>query len=1033
MSSPVNLRDLPAGVLEEVFPPTSARGRMMGNSLTPLSFPRTRLALWDSRPSGEMLRLQLCSHRKPRLLLLEKALCLAQRHTRRCNKTHLHCFFLGSVSVDADEEGLTVVLDRFDPGHDHTGASCRVPSTLLPGDTLVPCLFSTKAETSPDTLVQSEADLQHCFKVLQQYVTSQQPLDLSQLLKVKVRVSCQQQNDSAAFGLSWSAVCPSISLDIQQVRPIPIIPTALLRILTSVTQQLPLHTSSRQRGFLTMDQTRKLLLLLESDPKASSLPLVGLWLSGVTHINNPQVWAWCLRFLFGSALQDRVLSESGFFLLVIFSSTHKAPQFFQCRRSRPGTPQLEFQLLGASQCLTLYQVAGADNRTLQCELTSEHHKRQMQVFSDAQRSFSSSAAAPQPAGLAVSDQDSGVEDEDLSPRPSPSPHLPAQQTCRVQPSVPELSLLIDGSFTSSNQNAPQDAGSTRRPPSLPNSADRKSVAPAEGSSFSPQAPLHLHSTPNSNLQQPCTCCHTHHCTSILSSVPHPAAPPTHPLSAAPPSAQPSLPCVHPSCVGGTPPSSSPVSHCPSSPPSAPLPSTCCPCSRLAPVPWFGDSFSPHAVSPPCLPHPPSVTQQPVGVITSDAYQLLLQQDQQLRLLQVQVQTLLEAQGKLQASNQPAHTQTTRSTASVAVGTGASLFWEDSVKPLSHQEVQLLHLSSPQPSPSLPSCDLSINTTVGGDKDSDNAGIEAPCSPSSQQSVGAGPSRSPILVLGESASMLSPSDVQQSFYHSLMTQLTSRLQESDSREKVEVSTRRRSLTVAPDSSTWSSSNKQQRCGRDQVVSATLRQLQQLGVDVDRDDITEHDRRINKTVESSSTLACINPAAVLSRLSVSEPGASMLFPGGSVDLSLEANAIALRYLSDSQLCRLSLGGRTPPPDPASLSTASLLSPSNMSLATRKYMKRYGLIEEEEEGQDDVQEVLTRQPLIETVNLKLLPQSQLIRDLQPKMQLLVNGAKSNIDQENCPSTQPSLVRASSRQMEGSVGNILDLSRLRQLPKLF
>lgn len=28
--------------------------------------------------------------------------------------------------------------------------------------------------------------------------------------------------------------------------------------------------------FLTMDQTRKLLLLLESDPKASTLPLVGL-------------------------------------------------------------------------------------------------------------------------------------------------------------------------------------------------------------------------------------------------------------------------------------------------------------------------------------------------------------------------------------------------------------------------------------------------------------------------------------------------------------------------------------------------------------------------------------------------------------------------------------------------------------------------------------------------------------------------------------------------------------------------------------
>lgn len=36
-------------------------------------------------------------------------------------------------------------------------------------------------------------------------------------------------------------------------------------------------------------------------------------------------------------------------------------------------------------------------------------------------------AAPPAAGLSASDQDSGVEDEDLSPRPSPSPHLPAAQ------------------------------------------------------------------------------------------------------------------------------------------------------------------------------------------------------------------------------------------------------------------------------------------------------------------------------------------------------------------------------------------------------------------------------------------------------------------------------------------------------------------------------------------------------------------------------------------------------------------------------
>lgn len=47
---------------------------------------------------------------------------------------------------------------------------------------------------------------------------------------------------------------------------------------------------------------------------------------------------------------------------------------------------------------------------------------------------------------------------------------------------------------------------------------------------------------------------------------------------------------------------------------------------------------------------------------------------------------------------------------------------------------------------------------------------------------------------------------------------------------------------------SSRRKQQRRG-DPVVSATLRELQQLGVTVDDEDLTESDRRIQQTIESS----------------------------------------------------------------------------------------------------------------------------------------------------------------------------------------
>uniref|UniRef100_A0A665TZF5 STIL N-terminal domain-containing protein n=1 Tax=Echeneis naucrates TaxID=173247 RepID=A0A665TZF5_ECHNA len=287
------------------------------NSLTPLSFSKSRSALWQSSPAGEMLRLQ-----NLRVVLLEKPLCLAQRHVRHRNKPNLQCFFLGSVSVDSDEEGITITLDRFDPGRDQTRSSGRVPTALLPGDILVPCLFSTQAETSPDTVVHSEAELHYCFKALQQFVSSRQPVELCQLFKVRGQVVWTQQSDAAVFGFHWSAVYPFFRVDVQPVQAVPIIPTALLRSLTSINWRL--------QQFLTMDQTKKLLLLLESDPKASNLPLVGLWVSGVSHLSNPQVMSWCLRFLFSSALQNRVLSESGCFLLVLFASTHRAPQFFQC-------------------------------------------------------------------------------------------------------------------------------------------------------------------------------------------------------------------------------------------------------------------------------------------------------------------------------------------------------------------------------------------------------------------------------------------------------------------------------------------------------------------------------------------------------------------------------------------------------------------------------------------------------------------------------------------------------------------------------
>ncbi|MEQ2190457.1 hypothetical protein XENOCAPTIV_019575 [Xenoophorus captivus] len=368
--------------------------------------------------------------------------------------------------------------------------------------------------------------------------------------------------------------------------------------------------------------------------------------------------------------------------------------------------------------------------------------------------------------------------------------------------------------------------------------------------------------------------------------------------------------------------------------------------------------------------------------------------------------------------------------------GASLFWGQNPDQPVLQEEQEPPPSSlkPKPSPRSPPSSSSSTSTSTHDllehkpEEGDLTPQAASCSSSDPHSISG--LQSPVL--GESASMYEPPEEKQSFYQNLM--------ESDSKREAEEDWRRKSVSVSDHSqlsqssqqSSSSSERKQDQKKKekgspeaDTVIRATLRRLQQLGVAVDAENLTESDKDRIKAVETA-------------RLSVSEPTVSALFPGGSVDLSLEANAIALRYLSQSQLSRLSLGGHAPQSIPVpSSSSESLLSPSNMSLATRKYMRRYGLIEEDGEDEEEQEEVRGQevlQPLTEALNTKLLPQSQLIRELRPKMQLLArNGKPDSEDKENCSDRRPPIVRTISRQPEGSVGNILDLSRLRQLPKLF
>lgn len=86
-------------------------------------------------------------------------------------------------------------------------------------------------------------------------------------------------------------------------------------------------------GFLTMEQTRKLVLMSESDPKAFEVPLVGLWVAGVDGVQDPYVWAACTYYsgLQESARAAEMADGSGAFLLLAYlTGAASTPVVFEC-------------------------------------------------------------------------------------------------------------------------------------------------------------------------------------------------------------------------------------------------------------------------------------------------------------------------------------------------------------------------------------------------------------------------------------------------------------------------------------------------------------------------------------------------------------------------------------------------------------------------------------------------------------------------------------------------------------------------------
>ncbi|XP_053777390.1 SCL-interrupting locus protein isoform X2 [Desmodus rotundus] len=1124
--------------------------RFSSSRMVPFYFPPSKCALWNPTPMGDFIYLHLNYYRNPKLVVTEKTIRLACRHAKQ-NKKNLPCFLLGSLTVDEDEESMVLTVDRFDPGREVPECSERTPTASLPGDFVIPCKVHTHGLCPREVIVHNADNLSSAFKALQHHVCSKDSLDCGKLLSLRAHITSRESLDAVEFDLHWAAVTLANTFKCTPVKPIPIIPTALARNLSS-NLNISQVQGTYKYGYLTMDETRKLLLLLESDPKVYSLPLVGIWLSGIIHIYSPQVWACCLRYMFSSSIQERVFSECGNFIIVLYSVTHKDPEFYECLPCDGTLPDLRFQLLTSKETLRLFKnVEPSDKNPMHFELSAESHNAETEFFNRLSKNLSIKRSSQKltPGKMPINDHDSGVEDEDFSPRPIPSPHPVSQKVSKIQPSVPELSLVLDSNCIESNplphtlemannehpplllnhsehlqplqpqlhdeKHSPASEAGEPSLEALPNQLHqgtaplgncrvrqpstfkkenphmKNGVKPSSLNGPSPDASENLQTASSGNVpkeeypvrsstfnsrqsslaaqshphnfifsphnsgkpmgfQMPtpppsyystniCSCCQHHghiQCSPINSwqgmnsvgSVQDLQSEAVQKHSLFHPSGCPAM--YHNAFYS----SSSPIALRPQGRMGGCSPHSSVEPSPAARLPSHVDSCNPRPCAV-CVHTPNTGSERGMMGLSPDAYRFLTEQDRQLRLLQAQIERLLEAQ-----SLQPCSSKTTtvedmgqdaaqtglvsmeaqsspglhmRKSVSIAVSTGASLFWNAAADPqepdsqlkqddtkISSEDMNFsVDINNEVTSP--PGSASSLKAVDIPSFEESNIAVEEelnqPLSVSNSSPVVRKEPEVPVFfpnsLLAESVNMclqsrptegasnnsvtsgepkieqvMQPSSHQtsdnQKIYQDLLGQVNHLLNNS-SKETEQPSTN--AVIVSHEctrtQNVYHAKKKKHDSGlvdKDCVLNATLKQLRSLGVKIDSP--TKMKKNTHK-VDHASVLACISPEAVISGLnyvSFANVGVSGLSPNG-VDLSMEANAIALKYLNENQLSQLSLTRSNQNNCDSSFSLLhintdrstvglSLISPSNMSLATKKYMKRYGLIQSSDNSEDE-----------------------------------------------------------------------------------
>ena len=350
-------------------------------------------------------------------------------------------------------------MDRFDPGREITEkigenvTKSKVPTAVVPGDHIIPIIVKQELLTSDDSISHTKEEFARAVQVMEAKICGKELLTLSHVVSLKANLYCCRKQDELIISLHCGAIVPDLKFQARPIAPLSIIPTTLARNLAGPLRLSDVEGTPKM-GYVTMDETRKLLLLLELDPKLYDLPLIGIWISGVHNVHHPYVWASCLRYLNCREIKDRVLHSSGGFLLLHYSIVQKIPDFWECFLDND--EKLDFELLSCQEDLHLDLDDCSSKEPLCFHLTRSPSGMNKTLFDEAIAEWKKDRNS-----LKTIEQDvdvnqknsysklSGLRNDD-NPRPSTSRH--PSPTTQETPNAPAPEESLSLSFDEGSNN-----------------------------------------------------------------------------------------------------------------------------------------------------------------------------------------------------------------------------------------------------------------------------------------------------------------------------------------------------------------------------------------------------------------------------------------------------------------------------------------------------------------------------------------------------------------------------------------------------